>query len=274
MMDRRTTIALLASAAGLVFGAKGRAQAADPHAAFDALLARYVSAHRDGVNRVDYGRWKATSADRAALDTYITTLAAQAPSTLPRDEAFAYWSNLYNALAIRLVLDNYPLSVLQDITAEPNPAGVSPSAAYTDPWKHPRVVVEGRLLSMDTIENEIMRPKFNDPRLHYVLNCTSYGRPSLMARAWRAPTLEADLESAARTFINHDRGVTVRPDGKLVVSSLYTWFIADFGGDQAGIIKHLRRYARPELDARLAAGATIAEDTYEWELNDVAYQRK
>jgi hypothetical protein len=273
-MNRRTAIALLALTLGLPSAGRAMAQTADVHAPFDALLGRYVSAHRDGVSRVDYGRWKATAADRAALDGYIKALAAETPSRLPRDEAFAYWTNLYNALAIRLVLDNYPLSVLQDIKAEPNPEGVPAAATYTDPWKHPRVVVEGRLLSMDTIENEIMRPQFKDPRVHYVLNCTSYGRPSLMARAWRARTLEADLEAAARTFVNHGRGVTVRPDGKLMVSSLYTWFVADFGGDEAGIIRHLRRYARPELDARLAAGATIAEDNYEWELNDVAYEKK
>jgi hypothetical protein len=273
-MNRRTALALIASATGVACAPGALAQAADPHAAFDGLLGRYVTTHRDGVNRVDYGRWKATAADRAVLDAYIKALAALTPSTLPRDEAFAYWTNLYNALAIRLVLDNYPLSVLQDIKTEPNPEGVPASATYTDPWKHPRVVVEGRLLSMDSIENEIMRPQFKDPRVHYVLNCTSYGRPSLMSRAWRAATLEADLEAAARTFVNHDRGVLVRPDGKLIVSSLYTWFIADFGGDEAGIIRHLRRYARPELDARLAGGAAIAEDNYEWELNDVAYERR
>jgi hypothetical protein len=273
-MNRRMAIALLSSSACLVAAPGVRAQAADVHAAFDGLLGRYVRTHRDGVNRVDYGRWKATAADRAALEGYIKAMAAETPSKLPRDQAFAYWTNLYNALAIRLVLDNYPLSVLQDIKTEPNPEGVPASVAYTDPWKHPRIVVEGRLLSMDTIENEVMRPQFRDPRVHYVLNCTSYGRPSIMPRAWRGRTLEADLEAAARTFVNHDRGVTVRPDGKLVVSSLYTWFIADFGGDEAGIIRHLRRYARPELDARLAAGAVIAEDNYEWELNDVAYERK
>jgi hypothetical protein len=273
-MNRRIALALLASSASLAWAACAQAQNSDIHAPFDSLLGRYVSVHRDGVNRVDYGRWKATAADRAALEGYITALAAEAPSKLPRDEAFAYWSNLYNALAIRLVLDNYPLSVLQDIKSEPNPAGIPANASYTDPWKHPRVIVEGKLLSMDTIENAIIRPEFKDPRLHYVLNCTSYGRPSLMPRAWRAATLERDLDAAARTFVNHDRGVVVRPDGKLVVSSLYTWFVADFGGDEAGIIKHLRRYARPELDARLAAGPAIAEDQYEWELNDVAYEKK
>jgi hypothetical protein len=273
-MNRRAACALLASSVCLAFSHGLSAQASDLHSAFDVLLGRYVTAHRDGVNRVDYGRWKAVTVDRAALDAYIKALAAAAPSTFPRDEAFAYWSNLYNALAIRLVIDNYPLSVLQDIKSEPNPAGVPAGATYTDPWKHPRVVVEGKLLSMDAIENEIMRPQFKDPRVHYVLNCTSYGRPSLMPRAWRAQTLESDLEAAGRTFVNHSRGVTVRPDGKLIVSSLYTWFIADFGGDEAGIIRHLRRYARLELDTRLAAGATIAEDNYDWELNDIAYEKK
>jgi hypothetical protein len=273
-MHRRSFGLLVAGAFMLPRMRTARAQAADVHKAFDVLLGRHVSQHSDGVSRVDYASWKASVEDRAALTAYIEALAASTPSKLPRDEAFAFWSNLYNALAIRLVLDNYPLSVLQDITQEPNPAGVAANVAYTDPWKHPRIVVEGKMLSMDLIENAIMRPTFADPRLHYVLNCTSYGRPSLMDRAWRAATLEADLEAAATAFVNHPRGVTVRPDGRLVVSSLYTWFIADFGGDEAGIIRHLSRYARPDLQARLAAGASIAEDTYDWELNDVATSRK
>jgi hypothetical protein len=131
------------------------------------------------------------------------------------------------------------------------------------------VSVEGRQLSLDDIEHGIMRPTFADPRVHYAVNCAAIGCPNLAPRAWRAETLDRDLDGAARAFINHPRGVMGRPDGSLRVSSIYKWFKEDFGGTDAGIIAHLRRYAGPVLLAKLTADARIFDDHYDWALNDV-----
>jgi hypothetical protein len=82
-----------------------------------------------------------------------------------------------------------------------------------------------------------------------------------------AATLERDLEAAARAFINSPRGVDVRADG-VHVSSIYKWFIADFGGDDAGVLKHLRQYADGKLAEALGRpGLRIAGDFYDWSLN-------
>jgi hypothetical protein len=239
----------------------------DPDAIYDALLARYVVKSPDGVNRVDYARWHKTAADRKALDAYVTELSARRPSKMPREEAFAYWGNLYNAVTLKVILDNYPVSSIRDIKSRGSWLDFK---AYTGPWREQRVTVEGKALSLDNIEHDVMRPTFQDPRVHYVVNCASYGCPNLMPRAWRAATLEADLEAGARAFVNHPRGVTVLPSGGLKVSSIYKWFIADFGGNDAALVAHFKRYAEPALAGRLTPSTRVEQDDYDWSLNAVA----
>jgi CTP:molybdopterin cytidylyltransferase MocA len=239
-------------------------------AAFDALLARYVRAGSDGVNRVEYAAWKASARDLLRLKKYIDQLTARGPSKMARNEAFAYWANLYNAVTLKVVLDRYPVSSIRDIKSD----GWLDPKAYLGPWRTKRVTVEGRSYSLDDIENEVLRPVFKDPRVHYAVNCASYGCPNLRAKAWSAATLDADLDLAARAFINHPRAVTLLPNSTLRVSSIYRWFAADFGGGDAAVIAHLRRYAEGKLANALASNPTIAEDGYDWSLNDVRSNAK
>ncbi len=233
-------------------------------AAYDALLGRYVSASGDGINRVDYARWSASAADRAGLDAYVNELAAERPSAFAREQAFAYWINLYNAVTLQVILERYPVASIRDIRSVGT--GLDPRG-LVGPWRTRRVTVEGRRLSLDEIENSILRPTFHDPRVHYAINCASLGCPNLMTRAWRAETLNADLDAAARAYINHPRGASVSVDGALRVSSIYRWFRDDFGGTDAAIIAHLRRYAEPALAQRLQNVTRIAGNSYDWSLN-------
>jgi hypothetical protein len=266
-LDRRTL--LVVAFAAMVTPAAAQQAAADPDAVYDALLKRYVVIGQDGVNRVRYGDWRANAADRKALDDYILELSARRPSAMPRDEAYAYWGNLYNAVTLKVILDRYPVASIRDIRSD----SWFDLKAWTGPWRQPRVTVEGKRLSLDNIEHDIMRPTFKDPRVHYIVNCASYGCPNLMNRVWRAKTLEADLEAGAKAFVNHPRGVTVLPSGGLRVSSIYKWFIEDFGGNDAGIVAHLRQYAAPKLAQQLAASPRIVEDDYDWTLNNIPAAR-
>jgi hypothetical protein len=95
------------------------------------------------------------------------------------------------------------------------------------------VTVEGEALSLDNIEHDIMRPRYQAALVHYAVNCASIGCPNLKATAWRAETLAADLDAGARAYINHPRGVTVTEDG-VIVSRIYRWFREDFGDSEAG----------------------------------------
>ena len=266
-MDRRSVcLALL----GLALAMPKVAFANGPDAVFDELLGRYVVPSADGVNRVDYARWKANSQDRIRLARYVTELQARTPSKMGREEAIAYWCNLYNAITLHVVLDRYPVSSIRDIKSE----GLLDPKAYTGPWRSKRATVEGKSYSLDDIENDVLRRVYKDPRLHYALNCASYGCPNLRTKAWAAATLDADFDAAARDFVNHPRGVTVLPGNRLKVSSIYKWFTADFGGSDTAMLAHFRKYAEPKLAAALAPGATIAEDDYDWSLNNIVNVKK
>ena len=242
-----------------------RVALADLDTALDALLGRYVVDHPDGVTRVRYAAWKGNAADLRALDAWIAEAATRRPSAMARAEAFAFWGNLYNALTLKVVLDRYPVRSIRDIRSTGVP--LDPKGWF-GPWRTRLVTVEGRRMSLDDIEHETMRPTFRDPRVHYAVNCASIGCPNIWPRVWRAATLDRELDEAAAAFVNHPRGVTVLPDGRLRVSSIYSWFREDFGGSEAGVIAHLRRHAAPALAARLGERTAIAEDAYDWALND------
>jgi hypothetical protein len=244
-----------------------RWQAHDPastatidHSPWDRLLASYVVRGGDGIARFAYDR--VSEADRAALDAYVGGLAATPISGYSRPEQRAYWINLYNALTVQVVLDHYPVGSIMDID-------ISPGLFAKGPWDKKLLEIEGEPVSLNDIEHRILRPIWQDPRLHYALNCASLGCPDLMQKAYTAALAETLLDTAAFAYVNHPRGVRI-DGGELEVSSIYAWFQEDFGGGDKTIIAHLKRYAAPPLAEALASFATIADHDYDWSLNDAA----
>lgn len=244
------------------------ARVAVDHSAWSRLLGRFVEPGADGVNRVDYAAFKASA--HAELDGYLARLEAIDPATLDRAEQFAFWANLYNAKTVDLVLDHYPVASIREITLGGGLLGlIKKSAGLGGPWKAKVVTIAGRALSLDDIEHAILRPVFKDPRVHYAVNCASYGCPNLGTEAFTGARLDAQLDAAARAFVNHPRAISVH-GGDVTASSIYDWFEADFGGSAAGVLAHVRAYAVPELAARLAGLSSIATYQYDWKLNDAA----
>ena len=230
------------------------------------LLQTYVTRSADGSNLVDYASWQTNDADRAALRGYLEYLQTQKPSEMKRAEAYAFWVNLYNAATLNAVLENYPVDSIRDISSEG--AGFLDFKAFFGPWRTKLTTIEGEKHSLDDIEHKIIRPAYKDARSHYALNCASLGCPNLKRTPWLAETLESDLEKAAEEFINHPRGVSVEPDGELVVSSIYDWYGEDFGGSELALIAHLRKYAGPELTGKLNGRPRIGSYNYDWALNE------
>ncbi len=243
-----------------------RWQAHDPastevidHRAWTRLLEAYGAEGEDGIVRIGYGRF--SDADRKALKGYIARLTATAVSSLNRAEQLAFWINLYNALTVDLVLDHYPVTSILKIN-------ISPGFFSVGPWGKKLVRVEGAALSLDDIEHRILRPIWRDPRIHYAVNCAALGCPNLALEAYTAENMERLLEANAVAYVNHPRGARFE-DGALIVSSIYRWFVADFGGGHAGILNHLRRYARGELAEKVARNNLIGDDDYDWSINDL-----
>jgi len=227
------------------------------HGKWDMLLKAYVKPDASGLNRFDYQH--VSSADREALRGYIERLGKVTVSKLNRSEQYAYWLNLYNALTIDVVLAHLPVKSIREID-------ISPGLFASGPWDKKLISVEGVEVSLNDIEHRILRPIWQDPRVHYGVNCASVGCPNLLTTAYTGAGLDAMLDGAARTYVNSPRGVTIDDKG-LTVSSIYVWFKDDFGGTDKGVIDHLKRYAKPDLRAALDGRSSIDAHAYDWALN-------
>lgn len=228
------------------------------HGDWAKLLSAYVSASPDGVNRVNYRGLKAQG--QGQLRGYLAKLQAVNVSALARPEQFAFWVNLYNAATVNVVLERYPVGSIRDI---------KPSIFANGPWGMNVVKVEGIELSLDDIEHKILRPIWRDPRVHYAVNCASIGCPNLARSAYTGAKLDAMLNAAARDYVNHPRGISAG-GGRVRASQIYSWYAEDFGGNAAGVLRHVRRYAQDELARSLADATAIGSYDYDWRLNDTA----
>lgn len=177
-----------------------------------------------------------------------------------RNEQLAFWINLYNAVTVKVMLDNYPVLSIRDIK----------SGFFTPgPWDKDLVTVENTALTLNDIEHRILRPVWQDARIHYAVNCASIGCPNLQSTAFTSDNVESLLDTAAIEYINHRRAVRVK-NGKLQVSSIYNWYKVDFGGTDMSVIDHIRQYAKPALVSALKDIDEIENDNhYDWRVNSL-----
>jgi len=232
------------------------------HGLWADLLTSHVSLGSDGITRVDYAGLAASSADVEKLGAYIDLLQDTKVSTLNRDEQFAYWANLYNAVTVEVILDHYPVRSIRDIS-------ISPGLFSTGPWGKKLVTVEGEELSLDNIEHDIMRKNWDEPRVHYAVNCASYGCPNLALTPFTGKDLEAQLEAAARTYVNHPRGANF-DGGKLTLSKIFDWYGKDFGSSKKAQLDSIATHAEPDLAEQLRSHTGRVSYEYDWSLNDTA----
>jgi Protein of unknown function, DUF547 len=176
------------------------------HSVWDGFLRKYIVApHPSGINRVRYG--SVAPEDRKALKDYLKSLQSLPVSSYNRAEQRAYWINLYNAFTVDLVLSRFPVESIRDIN-------ISPGLFSRGPWGAKLLIIEEEKLSLDDIEHRILRPIWKDNRVHYAVNCASLGCPNLQPAAYTSENTEALLETGAREYVNHPRGVAIK-NGKL-----------------------------------------------------------
>lgn len=228
------------------------------HRHWDMILAKYlVTDHPSGINRFRYADFM--SSDRQILDEYLNQLQKVKVLSLNRKEQKAYWINLYNSLTIQVILNHYPVKSIMDID-------ISPGLFSNGPWGAKLLTIDGETVSLNDIEHRILRPIFNDNRLHYALNCASIGCPNLQPIAYTAANTEDLLEAGAKEYINSPRGAQFSK-GKLKVSNIYKWFQVDFGDSEKGVIRHLLQYAQGDLANTLQKYKKGLRFDYDWRLN-------
>jgi hypothetical protein len=220
------------------------------HGEWQRFLDRYlVTNHPSGVNRVPYG--DIDSSGRALLDRYIATLRSQNPDELQKSEQLPYWINMYNALTVRLILDNWPLDSIRDID---------------DPWDAPVIEIEGIELTLNDIEHRIIRPIWQDERIHFLVNCASIGCPNLHPRALTSENYERVADQAEREYLAHPRGLDFRR-GRLYLSSIFDWYGEDFGADRDDMISYLAQHVPGTLGDRVRSYDGRIRYEYDWSLN-------
>lgn len=216
------------------------------HSALDALVRKYAAP--DGVA---YRAWAGNDADRRALDEYVTRLAAGRPSALPGSDALAFWINAYNAVTLKLILDHYPVDGIKDIGS---------------PWKKKLLTVEGRELSLDEIENDVIRKQWKEPRIHFALNCASVSCPPLRPEAYTGAGLDAALERQTREFLAGPENRLDPAARKLHLSKIFQWYREDFERE-GSLVDWLRPYL-PELGPAGSEDPKIDFAGYDWNLNE------
>lgn len=227
------------------------------HIEWQDFLTRCVITNEEGINLVDYPHL--TEADLDALQSYINRMSHIDIHNHNRQEQLAYWMNLYNALTVQTVADYYPVDSIQEIN-------ISPGLFNVGPWGANLVTIAGTQLSLDDIQNRIIRPIWNDPRTIYAINHATIGGANLSKEAYLGSTVNTQLNKAAHDYINSLRGLQVIED-RLVVSKVYYWFIDDFGGGVKELIMHLSLYADKPLRDKLEHIDAVNSYIYNWHLN-------
>ncbi len=209
------------------------------HSAFDKLLRIHVS----NSGNVDY---KGLKRKEAELDSYLRKLGENVPSTSePRNERLAYWINAYNAFTIKLILNNYPLKSIIDLHGG-------------KPWDQKWIDLGGKIYSLNQIEHEIIRPRFQDARIHFAVNCAASSCPPIPNKAFTSGNLNSLLNQRTSAFINSTTYNDIAGN-KVSLSKIFDWYGEDFGD----LITYINKYAKVKVDP----GASVGFKEYDWALN-------
>ncbi len=218
------------------------------HQLWDTLLSSHVS--EDGL--VDY---EGFIRDSSRLNEYLDMLSDHHPNDAnwSREERLAYWINAYNAFTVKLIIKNYPTASIKDI---------QPGITFINTvWDIKFIEIEGEQYDLNNIEHGIIRPRFDEPRIHFAVNCAAVSCPILQNRAYTAKQLDQQLDYAARTFINDPTRNKLSED-QLQLSKIFNWYGGDFGGRSA-LIPFIRQYTQQEI----RDDADISFLDYNWALN-------
>lgn len=221
------------------------------HGDWSELLSRHV---KDGV--VDYQGFKE---DEVQLDRYLELLAGMDPEKLSEADKLAYWINGYNSYTVKLILDNFkngkPPSSIRKI-----------GGLFSSPWKISFAILGGTTYSLDNIEHDIIRVHFTEPRIHFAVNCASKSCPALIPEAYEGATLDQQLESATRDFLENKEHNYLEGD-TLHVSSIFKWYKEDFNEDPLSFfLAHTSSVLQQSLSTKKDR-IRIRYLDYDWALN-------
>lgn len=231
------------------------------HALFDSLLVEFVN--EDGL--VDYAGIK----EHHALDDYLTVLSNTNPDELSEMDAIAFWINAYNAYTIKLIVDNYPVGSIREISPFRIKGLRLAIPKINSPFEYELAQINGESLSLDDIEHGILRKRFDEPRIHFALVCASISCPPLRREAFTGESLNHQLDDQARLFLTDTTKNDISEEGPLYLSKIFDWFQGDFADSKKGLQVYLSQYFEGSIRDQLASGTyKIKYLNYDWSLNE------
>lgn len=245
------------------------------HDVFEGLLKKYVN--RQG--QVDYERWHASQADLNLLDSYLAAVSVYSPETTPerfarQSDSLAYWLYAYNAYVIRSILEHWPLDSVTDVKA-PIEAATGFGFFYRQ-----KFIFGDIAYSLYSVENDIVRKSYKDPRVHFVLNCASASCPVLRPELPTGDDLERLLQESTLQFVSDERNVFVDHEQKrILVSTIFKWYEKDFLNElrrrslslDRGVIGYIATVAPENLREDLEAARDFETKfiDYDWSINNI-----
>lgn len=168
-----------------------------------------------------------------------------------KEEKLAFYINAYNILALKTVLDHWPIDSIKNI-----------GSGVIRVWGNVAGSIDGRKVTLNEIEHKILRA-MAEPRIHFAIVCASVSCPDLQREPYMASKLNVQLEEQVEQFLsNTDKGLRV--DAKAIqLSAIFDWYENDFN-PVGGVEAFIRRY-RPDLPA-LPMDEYI---DYDWTLNGI-----
>jgi hypothetical protein len=250
---RRSTIGAMLMLTGLT--GTTSAQTFD-HGAFDALLKAHVA---DGM--VNYDAFRAAP----TFKSYLAALARQDPKMLPRAEQLAFWINAYNAYTIQLIISHNETRSIRNINK-------TLGLKLKGPWSEKMAAVGGTTYTLDNIEHDIIRPTYNEPRIHFALVCAAMGCPPLRSEAYTGARLETQLDEQARMFLleSPEKNRVDVASRTFYHSMIFGYYKADFGGSLESAGAYAARWfpaGSPERRLLESGKFRAVETEYDWTLN-------
>lgn len=224
---------------------------APSHQVWDQLVKKHVKSN----GMVNY---KGFIQDRAILEQYLQLISSSAPDrkTWSKNEQLAFWINAYNAFTVKLIIDNYPTKSIKDLGPKLKIPVVS------DVWHYKFFKIGGVESSLDEIEHSILRKEFDEPRIHFAINCASVSCPPLLNEAFVPEKLETQLQKVAVAFVNDPSRNKLSPEA-VQISSIFSWFKGDFT-KKGSLIDFLNQYSK----IKIKPNAKISHLDYNWNLNE------
>jgi len=215
------------------------------HELWDSLVREHVT--ESGL--VDY---EGFIADSNRLNQYLDLLSRHHPNDehWNRDERLAYWINAYNAFTVKLIVDHYPVESIKDIKN-----GIP---FVNTVWDIKFIKIEEREYDLNNIEHGIIRPKFDEPRIHMAVNCAAISCPKLQNEAYTAEKLDAQLDQASREFLSNEDKNVITPD-RLKLSKIFSWYRGDFDS----VIEFVDQHTETDINEN----PEVEYLDYNWALN-------